>query len=99
MDNTIEARQLVRRLAKISPDAAVAANAKKMLYRLAVPMEKVIDAIPAETVVGKARHIGVTRQTIYDWLKGTSRPKKAMAHKLHRITGYDADEIRGRASV
>ena len=99
MDKYVEMHRLVKRLAKISPDAVVQARAQKILNRLALPMEDVVDAIPEDTIVGKAARIGVTRQTIYDWLRGVSRPKKEMARKLARLTGYDAVEIRGRASV
>ena len=97
MDNNIkEARQLVRQLIKISPDVAVAARAEKMLNRMRLPMHSVVKYIPGDTIVAKAARVGVTRQAIYDWLNGISRPNKAMSRKLAKLTGYDADDIRGR---
>lgn len=94
-----EARRLIERLIKISPDDGLTARALKLRDRLKLPMWMVIDKIPGETMVAKAKRIGVSRQTIYYWLSGETRPNKKQARLLATLTGFDAAEIRGRASV
>jgi hypothetical protein len=94
-----ESRELLRRLVKIVPDNGIRKWAEKALIRLkAPPMEKIVAELPPAggSIIQKAERLGVTRQAIYAWLYGHSRPTIAQARKIARITGYDADAIRGR---
>jgi hypothetical protein len=97
-ERTDEARRLIERLVKISPDAGITARAEKMLNRVKLPMSVVIDKIPGDTIIGKAAQVGVSRQTIYYWLHGLTRPGRKHAKLLASLTGFDANEIAGRAA-
>lgn len=97
MSMETELNKLLERIIEISPDAAVTARAIKMRDRLALPMQEVIDKIPGASVVDKAKRVGVSRQTIYYWIYGATRPNAKQARRIARITGYDVALIRGRA--
>jgi hypothetical protein len=92
------ATRLVKMSAQLDP--VVAAAARKALDRLRMlPMSEILDKVPGEQWVDKAKAIGVTRETIYGWLKGRCRPYPQQAQRLAEITGFDADEIRGLRST
>jgi hypothetical protein len=97
MTNTSEALRLAKRLVKSSPDDAVSRAAMKVQRLLtAVPMAAVLDQIrPGDPVAVKAKALGVSRQTYYYWLNGTTRPNKKQAKRLASMTEFTADEIRG----
>jgi DNA-binding XRE family transcriptional regulator len=65
--------------------------------RLALPLTEVLDKIPGDTVVERAKNIGIARQTYYQWLRGVARPNPEQAEKLAKLSGHNVDEIRGRA--
>lgn len=88
--------KLIERLIEVAPDPVMRTRAEKMLKRMTLPMAEVLAHIPGDTVIARAKHLGVTRQSYYGWLNGTSRPHAKMAKKISAITGYDANEIRGR---
>lgn len=88
------ARALIERLIAAAPDAAVRHRLVKMRRRMKLPMAKVLERIPG-TVIQQAARVGVTRQTIYFWLNGETRPGPKKAKLLARLTGYDAAAIRG----
>lgn len=80
-------------------DPLVAASAKKLLDRIMMtPMADILDKVPGETWVAKAKHIGVTRVTLHGWLTGRCRPYPQQAERLAEITGFPAAEIRGSRS-
>lgn len=91
-----EARRLIERLVKIAPDASTTARAKEIRARLKLPMSVVIDKIPGAHMTAKAASVGVTRQSLYYWLNGTTRPSQKQAKAIAALTGFDAEEIRGR---
>lgn len=95
-ERTDEARRLIERLMKISPDIGLTHRAQKMLNRVKLPMSVVVDKIPGDTIIAKAAKVGVSRQTIYFWLNGMTRPGKKRAKLLAGMTGFDAGEIEGR---
>lgn len=64
--------------------------------RLALPLAEVLDKVWGDTVVERCKRIGIARQTYYQWLRGVARPNPEQAKKLAELTGYSADEIRGR---
>lgn len=95
--DTERALKLVERLVKIAPSKGLELHAKRIQQRLnAVPMSKVLAKVEAGSIAAKARAIGVSRQTIYYWLNDITRPNEEQAKKLAKLTGFSADEIRGR---
>ena len=94
---TDEARRLIERLVQISPDKGIADRAQKLLHHVKLPMSVVLDKVPGDTIIQKAAALKVTRQTIYYWLYGVTRPKERHAKRLAAITGFDVNEIRGRS--
>lgn len=90
-----QARRLVEKLVKISPDAGLTARVLKMRARLALPMSVVLDRVPGGSVIAKAAACKVSRQTVYYWLNGTTRPSAKQAELLAKLTGFDAGAIRG----
>jgi transcriptional regulator with XRE-family HTH domain len=49
---------------------------------------------PGASLTERARIIGVSRQTLYNWLQGTGQPNMAKARKLAKLTGVPAEEFR-----
>jgi DNA invertase Pin-like site-specific DNA recombinase len=92
-----EADRLIERLIKLSPDAVTAARAQRLKSRLMLPMPVVIDRIPGKSIIEKAKLLKVSRQTVYYWLNGTTRPNQKQARIMAGLTGFDVDEIRGVA--
>ena len=91
------ALKLVERLVKLAPSRGLELHAKRMRRRLnAIPMAKVLAKVEAGSIAAKARLLGVTRQTLYYWLNDVTRPNDEQSKKLAKLTGYSADEIRGR---
>jgi len=101
MENLVErqreALKLVERLIALEPDMGTMQYARKMRERLRLPMSVVLEKLyPDLSVVEKAEKLGVTRQAYYGWLGGMARPNAKMAKKLANLTGFDANEIRGK---
>jgi predicted transcriptional regulator len=96
MSENLSERELLDRLAKVTSDITVRAHARKLRRRLKLPMSAVLVKVEGKSVVAKAAIIGVSRQTVYQWLTGISRPSLPVAKKLEKLTGYDAADIRGR---
>jgi transcriptional regulator with XRE-family HTH domain len=91
------ALRLVERLMKVG--GPLGRRAEKMRNRLAAtPMAVILAEVPPAggSVIEKAKKLGVSRQTYYYWLDGTTRPNIIMARKIHRLTGIEIDKIRGR---
>lgn len=61
--------------------------------RASLPMELILSCVPGETIMDKAKRLGVSRQTLYGWLNGAT-PNRKLAAKLMRTTGLSADDIR-----
>lgn len=85
----------VRRLQAL----AVARLQKRIELIVALPMATVLDKLPSETVAGRARLLGITRQAYYDWLNEKTRPNHIQAAKLSELTGYSVQQIRGRPEL
>lgn len=66
--------------------------------RLALPLADVLDKIPGDTVVDRAKALGIARQTYYQWLRGVARPNPEQAEKLAKLTGHTVEQIRGRTT-
>lgn len=80
-------------------DPLVLATAQKLLDRInMLSMDDILAKVPGESQVAKARHIGVTRETVYGWTKGRCRPYPEQAERLAKITGFPAGAIRGTRS-
>jgi hypothetical protein len=94
-----ELLRLISEMEKHSPYPGSALWAQRMRRKIkAIPMAEILDEVPGDNVIEKARKIGVSRQTYYYWLNGVTRPNKKWAKKLASLTGYDAATIRGLAA-
>lgn len=92
------ALKLAERLLEITPedDEGLLLRARQLRDRLKTPMEAVLAKVPGESVTEKCKRIGITRQNYYAWLKGEYRPNPRQSRKLAAITGFKAEDIRGR---
>ena len=92
------ALKLAERLLEITPDTdeGLLRRVTQIRDRLATPMSIVLAKVPGDTVVDKCRKLGITRQNYYCWLKGEYRPNMKQSKRLAALTGFDADDIRGR---
>lgn len=61
-------------------------------------MAEILDSVPGANVRERARTIGVSRQTVYSWLKGVSRPAPMQARRIALLTGYSVDDVTGPSS-
>jgi hypothetical protein len=89
------ALELVERLIKLSSDPKIRSRAMRMHSRIKLPMAQVLARVPGESIIDKAKVLGISRQTWYVWQSGATRPNLAKARQLERITGYSVAEIRG----
>jgi hypothetical protein len=89
------ALELVERLIKLSGDPKVRSRAMRMHSRIKLPMSQVLQKVPGDSIIEKAKLLEISRQTWYVWLSGATRPNLAKARQLERITGYTVAEIRG----
>ena len=94
-----EVARLVARLVKISPDEGTRLRAKQIQDRLALPMSVVLGKVPGLTIAAKCAAIGVSRQAYYYWLRGMSRPNVTQSARIAKLTGLNADDIRGRTRL
>lgn len=72
---------------------------RAMHTQLQLPMAEVLAKVPGETVVEKCRHLGVARNTYYEWLNEGFRPSVEQARKLERLTGFLATQIHGEENI
>jgi DNA-binding transcriptional regulator YiaG len=77
-------------------DLSVLHAAAELRNRILHPMSDILEMIPAKSLSERARKIGVSRQTYYDWMVGKSRPNKIKAKRLSMLTGIPVEEIRAR---
>jgi DNA-binding XRE family transcriptional regulator len=91
--------QLVKQLVKASPDEGTRLRAMQIQDRLALPMSVVLKKVPGLTVAAKCQKIGVSRQAYYYWLRGMSRPNVTQSATIAKMTGINADDIRGRTRL
>jgi hypothetical protein len=91
-----QALKLVERLIEHAPDAGMRKRLMKLRGPLKVPIQAILDKVPGESVIQKAKAIGVTRQAIYGWLDGLCRPNPKQARKIAKITGFSVADVRGR---
>jgi hypothetical protein len=79
-------------------DATVRQLAIKLRDRLMQrPMAEILNAIPGNNVNDKAKLCQVSRQTFYNWERGTL-PNPEQAERISEITGYSIAEIRGSSA-
>ena len=93
------ALELTERLVKASSgDERATRRALRLLTHLqATSMLAILKKVPGASMAQKAKTVGVSRQTLYYWRDGVTRPNKEQARKLSKITGYASDVIRGLA--
>jgi hypothetical protein len=61
-----------------------------------VPMPRVLEDVPGESVAEKCRQIDISRQTYYYWLRGVCRPNRKQARRLAQLTRFGIEEINGK---
>lgn len=62
-------------------------------------MLEILSAVPGpKSARERAQTIGVSRQTVYMWLKELSRPAPMQARRLAELTGYSVTDITGPGS-
>jgi DNA-binding XRE family transcriptional regulator len=92
--------RLIERVIDLAPDEGTLHHAHKMAAKLRLPMSVVLDKLqalhPDLTIIEQAEMLGVTRQAIYQWRIGMTRPEGETADLLSRLTGFDADDIAAR---
>lgn len=100
MTSTREMLRAANHLAKLAPDESTARAIEKVKRLISVvPMSVVLDMVlPGEPIAAKAKAIGVSRQTVYYWRDGVTRPNIKQAQKLAKLTSFSVDEIRGHVS-
>lgn len=58
-------------------------------------IDKVLAAVPGESIAEKATKIGVSRQMVYLWQARRSRPGWKHCLRLAKLTGMSAPDIAG----
>jgi DNA-binding XRE family transcriptional regulator len=92
-------QKLVDSLVKLSDDEGSKLRAMQILERMRLPMIKVLDKVPGETIVDKAKTIGISRQAFYSWRRGATRPNVTQSKKLAELTGLNWQDINGRTRL
>ena len=95
MDTTDPQLEVLDHLIATSTDPSLVAQAQKWRNRITLPMAKILEKVPGESVPEKYRRVGVPRQTWFSWMNGKARPNRKTAVKLARMTGYSRSEIMG----
>ena len=95
-DNALEWAEKLIRVANALEDEDLKGRARQIRDRLVLPMSKVLEKVPGDTVVKKVESIGISRQAYYAWLDGRARPNATQALQLAKLTGFDPVVIRGR---
>lgn len=95
--NKQEALRLTERLLElVDGDPLLSQSAKRLWDSLQLmPMERILAMVPGASLAARARHIGVTREAYYNWLRGRRRPDRSRAKRLSEITGVPATMIVG----
>ena len=90
--------KLAEKLLGLIPDTeeGLIRRALQLRDRLKTPMTMVLAKVPGETVTEKAAKIGITRQAYYAWANGEYRPNAKQSKRLASLTGFPAEDIRGR---
>jgi hypothetical protein len=94
-----KALKLVERLIEIAPDPGFRIRAERLQHHLKLPMTDIIAKVPGDSIIQKAKTLGVTRQALYGWLDGLCRPSPKQARKIAKLTGLDAADVRGFPDV
>ena len=92
------ALRLVEQIVELEPDLGTTAHAMKMRERLKLPMSVVLEKVwPELSVFERVNKLGISKQAWYGWLNGLYRPNGKLSKRLANLTGFDADEIQGKA--
>ena len=89
------ARRHVEALLKLDLYKDVRESAEELQRRLQLPLTEALSKVPGESIAARARRLGITRQTYYQWLNGRARPNNEMARRLSELTGIPESQIRG----
>jgi hypothetical protein len=89
--------QLLKSLRNHVPDNYAMAYLDQLeTAMLLMPMRIVLDKIYGDSVVEKAKRVGVSRNTWYAWKRGEIRPNKHQAKRLQTLTDIPAERFQGR---
>jgi DNA-binding XRE family transcriptional regulator len=61
-----------------------------------IPIHQVLAKVPGGSSADKARKIGVSRQVVWMWETGRTRPGWKSCQRLAELTGVNAEDIFGR---
>jgi DNA-binding XRE family transcriptional regulator len=90
------AMELLGLLAKDDSNLWVQRHAKRLHDQMNKPMAAILRKIKADTDVERAKICGVSRQALFAWKRGISRPNPEQAKRLAKLTGLTVEQIRGR---
>lgn len=94
---TQKALRLAQQIVELNDYDRAARRVHKLKHRRKlIPMSVILDKLPHGSVNQRAKLLGVSRQCLYDWLSGRTRPNWVQAFKLEKLTGFTVVEIRGR---
>jgi hypothetical protein len=76
---------ILEELATIELPREVKACLLRACQQLLMPF--VLSKVPGDSVVERARNLGIARTTYYQWLNGRTLPNRTQAAKLAELTG------------
>ena len=95
--SVIQATKQIEKLADLLPDQYSITKLMQVQVAMALmPMRLVLDKVEGESVVDRAKRVGVSRNTWYGWYRGEIRPNKRQAARLEQLTGISAMKFQGR---
>ena len=91
----MSALELIEELIAVMPHPRWQRFLREMHQQLQLPMADVLAKVPGESVAEKARFLGVSRNTYYEWQNESFRPSLDQARTLEELTGFPAAQIHG----
>lgn len=88
-----QALELLEQLGSMIDHETVKRDLNAIAHKLRYPMVDILDKVPGEGVIAKAKAIGVSRQMVYVWMAEKARPNAAQARMICKLTGIPADHI------
>lgn len=86
--------QELEKMADRMPQAAIKLRISRTAHVLRYPMKDILAKVPGDTLKERAEAIGVSRQTMYVWLREKYRPAADQADTISELTGIPVWQIR-----